>query len=116
MVMEETVFLELIKENERQILHVCRYYSAFEWQKKSFWKKKNWSIVESVSCWVIAAVLRYFLATNHVKTAYGSFWPPTSFWSFMGAICFVLPAGLTAREKNAPDASIPTEPFSPTTG
>ena len=61
--MEETAFLELIKENERQILHVCRYYSAIEWQKE-FLEEKNWSIVESVSCWVIAAVLRYFLATN----------------------------------------------------
>ncbi len=28
--MKETAFLELIKENERQILHVCRYYSAID--------------------------------------------------------------------------------------
>lgn len=28
--MDETAFLEIIKENERQILHVCRYYSAID--------------------------------------------------------------------------------------
>ncbi len=28
--MEETAFLELIKENEQQILHICRYYSAID--------------------------------------------------------------------------------------
>lgn len=28
--MEETAFLELVKDNERQILHVCRYYSAID--------------------------------------------------------------------------------------
>ena len=28
--MEETAFLELVKENERQILHVCRYYAAID--------------------------------------------------------------------------------------
>lgn len=28
--MEEPDFLRLIKENERQILHVCRYYSAID--------------------------------------------------------------------------------------
>lgn len=28
--MEETAFLELIRENEQQILHVCRYYSAID--------------------------------------------------------------------------------------
>ncbi|MBR5920030.1 MAG: hypothetical protein IKZ56_02555 [Bacteroidales bacterium] len=32
--------------------------------KKEFLEENNWSIVESVSCWAIAAVLRYFLATN----------------------------------------------------
>ena len=28
--MEEGAFLELVKDNERQILHVCRYYSAID--------------------------------------------------------------------------------------
>ena len=48
--MEETAFLELVKDNERQILHVCRYYSAIDaalsvegsHPKRNFpWKRKN---------------------------------------------------------------------------
>ena len=85
---EETAFLELIKENERQILHVCRYYSAIEWQKKCFWKKIIGRLSNPCLVGLLPPCCATFWQLIYVKTAYGSFWPPTSFWSFMGCYLF----------------------------
>ncbi len=56
--------------------------------KKSFWKKKTGRLSNPCLVGLLPPCCATFWQLIYVKTAYGSFWPPTSFWSFMGCYLF----------------------------
>ena len=85
--MEEGTFLELVKDNERQILHVCRYYSAIDdalsvddlfqeivyhlWKSYPKYKRRNDC---KISTWVYRIALNVAISLARKKLpSHGSF-------------------------------------------